>query len=394
MNSLLIKNARTVLSNKITEPVCIYIENGKIKSIGENSAECENVYDAKGDFLLAGFVDIHIHGGGGADFMDADELSFEQAVKSHLSHGTTTLVPTAMSAPKEDLISFIKAYKSFKKDSHFGIITPGVHLEGPYFSGANAKSGGAQPKNVLRLPDFKEIENILDFADGCILRWDAAPELENSEKFAGIMVENGIIPAIAHSDATSEETQRGIDAGFSHITHFYNAVTTYRKVGQKVLAGVVEAAYLNKNVTLELICDGRHIPRDILRLALMIKGADKVCAITDAMRISATDMESGNLGSNKNGTFVIVDDGVAKLPDLSSYAGSIATMDRCLKVLYKDYGIDLVTASKMLSLTPAKLIGLKKTGKIAKGYTADLVIADSDCNIKTVYKQGIQSDRL
>jgi N-acetylglucosamine-6-phosphate deacetylase len=207
--------------------------------------------------------------------------------------------------------------------------------------------------------------------------------------FARKCKENGIICSIAHSAATSEEAQKGIDNGFSHVTHFYNAVTTYHKVDQKVLAGVVEAAYLNDSVTVELICDGKHIPRDILRLALMIKGADKVSAITDGMRISGTDSTSGKLGSLNNGTDVIVDDGVAKLPDMSSYAGSIATMDRCLRVLCLDYGIDLVTASKMLSSTPARLISLESTGEIKLGYKADFVICNNDLTVNRVIKNGI-----
>ncbi len=209
--------------------------------------------------------------------------------------------------------------------------------------------------------------------------------------FAQKMRQNGIICSIAHSAATSEQAQAGIDNGFCHVTHFYNAVTTYRKEGQKVLAGVVEAAYLNPNVAVELICDGRHIPRDVLRLALKIKGADSVCAITDAMRLAGTELKSGKLGSLKCGTDVIVDDGVAKLPDLSSFAGSICTSQRCLKVLCSDYGIPITVASSMLSKAGAKLLGLEKEkGTIEIGKDADLVISDSSFTVKNVFLMGKQ----
>ena len=387
MSRLLIKNVRAVLPNevKLTD---ILIENEKIACIGYSGA-ADEVLDIEGNYLLSGFVDIHVHGGGGADFMDATPQAFETAVKTHLKHGTTTLLPTAMSATEADLGDFLKAFADFKESSAYGEVTPGVHLEGPYFSGANAKSSGAQPSGLLRLPDEEEINRLLKLADGNILRWDAATELDGCDMFARKCKENGIICSIAHSAATSEEAQKGIDNGFSHVTHFYNAVTTYHKVDQKVLAGVVEAAYLNDSVTVELICDGKHIPRDILRLALMIKGADKVSAITDGMRISGTDSTSGKLGSLNNGTDVIVDDGVAKLPDMSSYAGSIATMDRCLRVLCLDYGIDLVTASKMLSSTPARLISLESTGEIKLGYKADFVICNNDLTVNRVIKNGI-----
>ena len=387
MNSLLIKNANVVLPDEV-KLTSVLIEDGIISAIGYQG-KAEKEININGDYLLAGFVDIHVHGGGGADFMDATPEAFETAVKSHLEHGTTTLLPTAMTATESDLTDFLNAFKEFKSKSEYSALTPGVHLEGPYFSGANAKSSGAQPSGLLRLPDEAEMDRLLKIADGSILRWDTAPELQGSDMFAKKCKENGILCSIAHSAATSEQAQEGIDNGFSHVTHFYNAVTTYRKEGQKVLAGVVEAAYLNDNVTVELICDGRHIPRDILRLALKIKGADKVSAITDGMRIAGTDMQSGKLGSLKNGTDVIVDDGVAKLPDMSSFAGSIATMDRCLRVLVKDYGIDMVTASKMLSSTPAKHIKAENIGEIKEGFNADLVIADNNFKIINVIKNGI-----
>ena len=389
MDSFVIKGGRVVLPDKVAENTDILIKNGKIESIGKEEA-CDNQFDATGCIVFPGFVDTHVHGGGGADFMDATVRAFETAVFAHLKHGTTTIVPTAMSATEPDLTDFLNCYKEFKKVSKYAALTPGVHLEGPYFSGATAKSGGAQPRNVLRPFDFDEIDRLLKVADGSILRWDAAPELEDSEKFVKVMHDNGIIAAMAHSNADSLEAQKGIDSGFTHVTHFYNAVTSYHKVGQKPRAGLVEAVYLNPDVTVELICDGCHIPRDIVRLALMIKGADRVSAITDGMRIAGTDMKEGKLGSLKCGTDVIVDDDVAKLTDMSSFAGSIATMDRCLRVLCKDYGIDVVLAAKMLSTTPANLINANNIGEIKSGFNADLVVTDGDFNIKAVYKNGLK----
>ena len=388
MSKTLIKNVKVVTPSEVLRDKSVLIENGSIAEIGDFLL-ADTVIDGQGGYLFAGFIDAHIHGGGGADFMDATYESFEAAVKAHLAFGTTTLLPTAMSAKYEDLMAFLAAYKEFKDKSEFACVTPGVHLEGPYFSSANEKSSGAQPADILRNPEVEEIQKILQFADGDILRWDAAPELEGSELFAKIMVKEGIIPSMAHSFASSEQAQKGIDAGFSHVTHFYNAVTTYHKKGLTVLGGVVEAAYLNDNVSVELIGDGKHIPRDILRLTLKIKGYDKVSVITDAMRLSATDLKEGKLGSLKNGTRVIVDDGVAKLPDLSSFAGSVATMQRCLKVLCNDYGFAPNEASRLLSASPAKLLGIwDKKGSCEKGKDADLVITDQNFNVKTVLLKG------
>ena len=391
MKNLLIKNAAVVFPDSIKHSCNVLTLNGKISDCDFRGDPPENteIINAEGNYLLPGFIDIHIHGGGGADFMDATPEAFETAVKSHLQHGTTTLVPTAMSASEKDLTAFLKTFKSFRKNSKYGALTPGVHLEGPYFSGASAKSGGAQPRDILRLPDINEVERLLKTADGDILRWDAAPELPGADEFARCMTDNGILCAIAHSNADSEEAQRGIDCGFSHVTHFYNAVTTYHKTGQTVYGGIVEAAYLNSGVTVELICDGKHIPRDILRLALKIKGVNSVAAITDAMRISGTDMKFGKLGSLANGTDVIADDGVAKLPDMSSFAGSIATMDRCLKVLCLDYGISLTDASVMLSGTPARLSRLGSTkGRIQNGMDADMVLVNREMAVMYVISNG------
>ena len=391
MQNLLIKNAAVVFPDSIKHSCNVLTLNGKISDCDFRGDPPENteIINAEGNYLLPGFIDIHIHGGGGADFMDATPEAFETAVKSHLQHGTTTLVPTAMSASEKDLTAFLKAFKSFRKNSKYGALTPGVHLEGPYFSGASAKSGGAQPRDILRLPDINEVERLLKTADGDILRWDAAPELPGADEFARCMTDNGILCAIAHSNADSEEAQRGIDCGFSHVTHFYNAVTTYHKTGQTVYGGIVETAYLNSGVTVELICDGKHIPRDILKLALKIKGVNSVAAITDAMRLSGTDMRQGKLGSLANGTDVIADDGVAKLPDMSSFAGSVATMDRCLKVLCLDYGISLTDASVMLSGTPARLLRLGSTkGRIQNGMDADMVLVNREMAVMCVISNG------
>lgn len=392
MKSLIIKNVRAVLPDRETELCDVLVKDGKIAEIGcKNAPEDATVLDGEGGLLTPGFIDVHVHGGGGADFMDATREDFETALKAHLKFGTTCLVPTAMTASEEDLVAFIEAFLEYKKNPcEKAAKAPGLHLEGPYFSGATGRSKGAQPGNLLRNPDEAEMRRIIAAAKGTILRWDAAPELEGSDMFARVCIENGIMPAIAHTASTSEQALEGIANGFAHVTHFYNACTFHRKVGQKMYAGAVEATYLSDNVTVEIIGDGCHIPRDTLRLALKIKGADKVCIITDATRISCTDLKKGMLGSLKNGTEVIVDDGVAKLIDMSSFAGSIATADRCFRVLVKDYGIDKVTACKMMAQTPANLLGLGDTlGSIENGKSADLVLFDENLNIKNVVLNGV-----
>lgn len=387
---LLIRNSRAVLPDRVTELVNIVVENGIIKEIGANCTDFPGkILDAQGGYVFPGFVEVHVHGGGGADFMDGTAEAFETAVCAHLKRGTTTMTPTAMTATREELIGFINAYHEFKKTSPYGSLVSGMHLEGPYFSTANKLSKGAQDTSLIRDIDFDEVELLLALGKGEIVRWDAAPEAPNSDRFARLLTQKGVICAVAHSDATAEETVAAYEAGFSHVTHFYNAVTAYKKRNQLVTAGVVEATYLNDDVTVELICDGKHIPHKCMLLALKVKGADKVIGITDANRLACTDAKCGKLGSLKNGSDVIVDDGVAKLPDLSSFAGSICTMDRALRVVCMDYGVDAVTAAKMLSSNPARHLRIYDSrGSIEIGKAADLVIADESFVLKTVIKDG------
>ncbi len=389
----LIKNVFPVYEDFVSSKVTsILLKDGIILDkdfVGDVPINAE-VIDGCGGFCLPGFIDLHVHGGGGCDFMDSTVEAFKTITETHLKYGTTSLLPTAMAATQEDLLDFISTYHSYLKCKNQGAKTLGLHLEGPYFSNMNDKSKGAQNSDVLRKPSKDEILEILDAAKGSIVRWDAAPELDNIDLFTEIMKQNNIICSAAHSSANGEEATKGFNIGFSHVTHFYNAVTTYRKVEQEVFAGIVESAYLNDNVSLELICDGKHIPKECLQLALKIKGAKKVSAITDAMRLAGTDEKYGKLGSNEKGTDVVVDNGVAKLLDLSSYAGSIATMDRCLRVLNKKYDIPLNISSIMLSLAPAEFLGISdKIGSIKEGKVADLIIVDNDLYVKNIIKNGI-----
>lgn len=390
--NLLIKNAYAVLPESVTETcVAVLLHDGRIADVNYRG-EVPNgtkILDANGGYLFAGFIDTHVHGGGGADFMDATVEAFETATVAHLKHGTTMLIPTSMTATSEELEDFVKTYLEFLKTDRKGAKTLGLHFEGPYLSGAGNTAKGAQRGDLLRYPDMEEVNRLLTLSEGHIIRWDIAPELSGALELANVLSRKGVLCSIAHSAADTDEAEEGFKAGFSHVTHCYNAVTTYRKVGQRVLDGVVEAAYLNDDVVIELICDGCHIPKGVVRLALKIKGADKVCAITDAMRIAGTDMKFGLLGNAKSGSEVIVDGKVAKLPDLSSFAGSVATTDRCLKVLCRDYGISVADASKMLSLAPAKLHKVDKDyGSIEVGKVADLVVTDREFNIKNVILDG------
>lgn len=386
MAKLWIGNGSVVLKDRVVAGGSVLVEEGKITGINVPCPKDAEAVDAKNGYILPGFIDLHVHGGGDADFMDGTVEAFCQAARAHCAHGTTALCPTTMTCPDELLEETIDLFLEARDRPDTGAQLLGLHLEGPFFSAA---SKGAQPISRQRLPEEEMLNAILDRAQGTILRWDAAPELENMELFAKTMVDRGVMPAVAHTGATAERAMEAYDWGFCHATHFYNAMSTFHKVNGIVHSGVIEATYLRDDVTIELIGDGCHIPRESMLLALRIKGPDGIALITDAMRAAGTNDTHSILGARATGVPVVVKDDVAQLPDFSSYAGSIATMDRCLRTAHVKYGIPLEDVSKMLSLTPARLCGCDTTkGSLEMGKDADIVVMTPDLQVSHVFVMG------
>lgn len=386
MNKLYITGGHAVLPDKVLSDTPLLIADGRIAAIGVPCPDGAEVIDAKGGYVLPGFIDIHVHGGGDADMMDESIEAIHQMARAHAAHGTTALVPTTMTCEDALLERVIACYLEAEKTQTDGAKLLGLHLEGPFFSAAGK---GAQPISEQRVPTREVLEHIIQLAQRRILRWDAAPELENADLFACVMKENGILCAAAHTQATATQTINAFDNGFSHVTHFYNATSTFHKRNGIVHSGVVEATYIRDDVTIELIGDGCHIPRESMLLAHRIKGADNIALITDAMRAACTNDVHSILGPRNSGVPVVVKDDVAQLPDFSSYAGSIATMDRCLRVAHCRYGLPLVDVSRMLSLTPARLCGVaERTGSLEEGKDADIVIMTPDFAVDRVIIGG------
>ena len=386
MNKIWIGNGQLVLPDKIVPGGSVLLEGKKIAAVNVPCPPDARRVDVDGSYIMAGFVDLHVHGGGDSDFMDEDASAFPTIAKAPCAHGTTALCPTTMTCADSLLEKTIDLFLEADKEPENGAELLGLHLEGPYFSAA---SKGAQPIGEQRIPEREDLERILRRAKGSILRWDAAPELPNMELFAKVMAENGVLASLAHSAATAPQALQAFDWGFSHVTHFYNACTTFHKKNGLVYSGIVEATYLRDDVTIELIGDGRHIPRESMLLALRIKGADSIALITDAMRAAGVNCEKSVLGARTTGVPVVIRDDVAQLTDLSSYAGSIATMDRCLRTAHVQYGIPLPEVSRMLSLTPARLCGVSdRKGSLEKGKDGDVVVLSGDFQVQQVYARG------
>jgi N-acetylglucosamine-6-phosphate deacetylase len=378
----IIVHASIVLPEQIIPDGFVLVEEGRIKQFGSGNypaGEGEKIIDAEGAFVAPGFIDMHSHGAGGFDFMDNTVEAYLGAARMHAIHGTTSLFPTTLAGTNEELLDTFDAYKEAKPLNKQGAAFMGLHLEGPYFS---YEQRGAQDPKYLRNPQPKEYEMILASCDE-IRRWSIAPELPGALAFGKRLAERGILPSIAHTNATYEETLAAYQSGFTHITHLYSCMSTVTRRNAFRYAGVIEAAWLIDGMTVELIADGVHLPKPLLQLAYKLKGPKKTALCTDSMRAAGMPDGDSILGSLKNGQPVIVEDGVAKLPDRSAFAGSVATTDRLVRTMVHIAEIPLTDAVRMMTLTPAEIMKIdKQKGSIEVGKDADLVVFNQNIDIR------------
>ena len=395
MNRLIITNGKIVFPDLIIEDKVLLCENGQIKGIKDiTEIDIKNsdvVIDAKQNYVSPGFVDIHTHGGGGHDFMDATVEAFLGAAETHARFGTTALMPTTLTSTTDELINMFAVYKQAAKENTKGAKFLGLHLEGPYFS---YNQRGAQDPKYLRDPKPEEYNMILEASDD-IVRWSLAPELDGALEFGKVLVENNILASIAHTDAIYEEVVEAYKAGFTHMTHLYSGMSSITRRNAYRYAGVVEAAYLIDDMTVEIIADGVHLPKSLLQFVYKFKGSDKIALCTDSMRGAGMPDGESILGSKEKGQKVIIEDGVAKLLDRTAFAGSVATTDRLVRTMINVAEVSLVESVKMMTLTPARIMKIAdKKGSIEVGKDADLVIFDDNINVsytiidgKVIYKK-------
>lgn len=352
-------------------------ENGIINGVCEGD-------DERGYYIAPGFIDIHIHGGGGHDFMDGTEEAFLGAARLHASHGTATLLPTTLTCPDEELFHSFSVLRNVKSDEKYGDMFYGMHLEGPYFS---AKQAGAQDPKYLKNPEKAHYESILKQADGLITRWSVAPELEGAMQLGSRLKELGICASMGHSDALYETVQEAYSHGYTHLTHFYSGMSSLtRKRGYRY-PGMIESGYMIDDLTVEVICDGKHLPHSMLGYVFRAKGADKCALVTDAMRGAGMTEGKTILGSLTNGQECYIEDGVAKMPGGEAFAGSVATADRLVRNAVKA-GASIEDAVKMISTTPARICNMRDRGEITKGKRADFTVFDEEINIIAVVSGG------
>ena len=348
----------------------IGIENGIIVSF--NDADGQEKLSMQGLLALPGFVDIHTHGGSGADACDKKPEALETLSRHYARHGVTSFCPTTMTLPIPQLRKIFEAIESFKGKEPAAYIQ-GINMEGPYVS---KNKCGAQNPDYIALPDAEEFLGLTCVSKVSLV--DVAPETDGAFEFAE-KVSPHCVCSIAHTDADYETAKQAMKHGFSHVTHFYNAMSGLSHRAP----GVVGAVFEDDTVTAELICDGFHLSPAAVRIAFKVLGPDRCVAISDSL--SSADFPDGEymLGGQK----VIVKNGHAHLEN-GTIAGSTANLfDEFRNLL--SFGIDFKTALKACSENPARVIGaFDKCGSLEKGKNADIIFVDSELNLKHVFVKG------
>ena len=382
----LFTNATLVLADRLLPNGWLLEENGKIARYGSGAApEADTVIDCGGKYLSPGFIDVHCHGGGGGSFRSMDLEQHVKAMKMHLQHGVTALTPTPGTIDPEEIrtLGRIKAEIDKREDLPHHL---GYFMEGPLTQPHPDMAVGAAKAPVIT----REIYGpALEAAKGIVNRWMAAPELEGGMEFGRALRAAGITGCMGHSNATVADVEEAMKNGYSCVVHLYSVMSTVTRDNGFRRGGLVEAGLLLDDLDVEIICDGCHLPPELIRLAIKCKGYDKLMLVSDC----------GPLGGFPEGEYeadfgpmkvqVIIEDGVCKPPARNCFLGSVATGDRLVRTVYKQAGVPLWAAVRMATKTPARHCGYAGIkGEITIGADADLVCFDENIEIHDVYLMG------
>jgi len=382
----LITNAKLITPNGIRENRNILLSGKVIAGFPVDVVPADTVIDAEGAYVCPGFIDIHVHGGDGYEFIDATKEAVLAAANIHGKHGTTTIYPTLSAYSESDTCAAMDVIRDAAGEASLIPNIGGVHLEGPYFS---VKQAGAQDPQYIRDPDPEEYQRIIAAYGDLIRRWSYAPERSGAEDFQRCLAKHGIVGAAGHTDAEYDHMKAVFDLGCCLVTHLYSGTSTITRKGGFRHLGVIETAYLLDEMDVETIADGCHLPPLLLKLIYKLKGRERMCLITDAIRFGGRT-DCGNVLSGTASVPYIIEDGVAKLADRSAFAGSIATMDALVRVCVQKTGIPLEDAVYMATAVPARIMGLDRKGQLQEGYDADLVMLDEQLQVKNVFIGGEQ----
>ncbi len=382
---LKISGGIVISEGAIHKNASVYIKDHKIMAVSEQPLPFDDEMKADGLYVSAGFIDIHVHGGGGYDFSDGGMQPILGAANFHARHGTTTLLPTLTAENFSQTEQFLHDVQSAMLDKSTDVTIYGAHLEGPYLSKHQC---GALNKNNLKPPVVSEYQSLAEKYPNVIKRWTFAPELPGSLEFFQYIKRSNIVGSMGHSDAFFEDVKKLNGEGCNLVTHLYSAMSSITRHRGFRKLGLVESALLLDDIYVEIIADLRHLPQELIQLIYKIKGKDSICLITDAMRGAGMPDGPSLLGNRRNGTPCLIKDGVAKLMDESAFAGSVATADRLVRGCVKTVGMDLVTAIQMMTINPARFMGMKHKGDLKTGMDADILIFDNNIQIQRVIAMG------
>jgi N-acetylglucosamine-6-phosphate deacetylase len=348
-----------------------------------------DIIDLHNRFLAPGFIDIHVHGGAGADFMDATDAAFRAVCQAHARHGTTSLLPTTTVARHDQHLAFLDVCRRLMREGTGGARILGAHFYGPYFA---AEAKGCHPGAALRPPTAAEYEQYLAFADA-ICRATVAPELPGAEAFVRACLERGIRCNAGHSYTTFDQAAEAVRWGVTHVDHLFCAMSDRARLRQQqtypMRGGLMEATLYFDELTTEVIADGKHLQRELLLLAYKVKGPDRLALVTDCNR--ALDMPDGPyiFGPLDGGEPILRAGGVGLMPDGKALASGVVGMDDCVRTFHRLTGVPLAEVIRMATLTPARIAGREgDLGSIEPGKLADLVVLDADLNVEQVYQAG------
>ncbi|MFK8848501.1 N-acetylglucosamine-6-phosphate deacetylase [Streptomyces sp. Ac-502] len=374
--------ARVALPSGVADAGLVAFEGTRVTDAADAAgadapAPGDQVIDLTGHLVVPGFVDIHVHGGGGGSFSSADPEECLTAIRTHRRRGTTTLLASTVTGDLDDLSRQAAVLSELTEQGELA----GVHFEGPFISPHRC---GAHQPGLLRDPDPADVRKLVDAARGTAKMMTLAPELPGGLDSVRLLADAGVIAAIGHTDSSYDATREAIDAGATVATHLFNAMPP---LGHRA-PGPIAALLEDERITVELINDGTHLHPAVLEMAFRDAGADRVAFITDAMGAAGMNDGMYPLGPMT----VEVKDGVARIadgPTAGSIAGSTLTLDRAFKRALTIDGLTVAQAVQALSGNPARLLGVAdRTGSIEAGKDADLVILDAAYDLVGVVRRG------
>ncbi|HCK16379.1 TPA: N-acetylglucosamine-6-phosphate deacetylase [Candidatus Poribacteria bacterium] len=381
---LLITGGNIITPRKILEDHSIVIENNKIAGIIPSKITIDNCQSISADglYVSPGFIDLHVHGGNGSDFMDATVEDIREIIRYHTQGGTTGLLATTASESHLNIMDAIQALDQAHPITGAKLL--GIHIEGPYF---NYDKRGCHLATAIRDPQPEDYLPMLEATD-LIRLMTLAPEIDGADQLIAELSHRGIVASCGHTNASYRQIQKACELGLQHSTHLYCAMSGVIKNGPQREGGVIESTLLMDHLTTEVIADGQHLPAELLKLAVKCKGFDRLAVVTDAQRGAGMPDGIYAFGS-KNGTKSIVKNGVATTPDNTGYASSTIQMNQAIRVMRDLADVPLVEAIKMASLVPARIIGVDdQLGSLEVGKIADLVLFNQTIDVHKVIING------